>query len=169
MSTELAATASPTDEDRLFQAEALVRSYCGWHIAPEREDTLTVAGWELSRVFLPSLRVTEVSVTRNMVALFADSDYYFDQPRGTVLFPYYYGPDEFVITYTHGFEVPPEDVTAVVQSIAARATDNPRGVVSKTVGPFSESYGQTTATGTAVALSDAEKAVLGPYRIQKVT
>jgi hypothetical protein len=102
-----------------------------------------------------------------MVALVADSDFYWDGAF-TILFPYYYGPDVYTVTFTHGFENPPEDVTAVVQSLAARAIATPTSAGSLTgrsAGPFSESYAQSVGP---MSLLDTDKAALAPYRIVKV-
>ena len=62
MPAELATSLAPTEADRLLQAEALVRGYCGWHIAPSRSETITVRTFGGTSVMLPSLLVTEVAL-----------------------------------------------------------------------------------------------------------
>ena len=65
MPAELATTLHATDEDRLMQAESVVRAHCGWHIAPVREDVVVLDGQGAADVLLlPSLRVTAVAVTQ---------------------------------------------------------------------------------------------------------
>jgi hypothetical protein len=167
MTAELAEDLIPPEEDRLLQAEALVRSYCGWHIAPSRTDTYTPAGTGPGIILLPSLYVTAVSVTRNGVVQLEDVDF---TRYGLAVTLSYWGSDDLVIEFDHGYETPPADVTAVVQAIAQRAVDNPSSLVREQVGPFAYTYSTTgTNQSLPIALTDAERAVLAPYRIIKVT
>lgn len=167
MTAELAEDLVPADDDRLLQAEALVRSYCGWHIAPSRTDTYTPDGTGPRSVLLPSLYVTSVTVTRAAVDLVEDID--FTRYGLAVNLPYW-GDDDLVIEFDHGYASPPADVTAVVQGIAQRAVDNPGSLVREQVGPFAYTYSQTgTNQSLPIALTDAERAILTPYRIIKVS
>ena len=64
--TELASELVSAPEDRLAQAEAMVRAWCGWHIAPERDEVLTLDGPGGAHLTLPSLHVVDVaSVVEN--------------------------------------------------------------------------------------------------------
>lgn len=164
---DLAGTLTPTDEDRLEQAEALVRAYCGWHIAPSREDTVTIRVLGGERVFLPSMHVTAVdSVSEAGVALTVDTEYTWDTPSG-VLRRTYWAYDELVeVAFTHGYEDVPADVTAVVQAVAQRAVDNPGSLVRSQAGPFSETYSATSSGQVAtLSLLESEKAALAPYKV----
>ena len=49
------------DPDAVLAAAEAVRSYCGWHIAPAVEETVTLDGSGGRHLLLPSLHVTEVS------------------------------------------------------------------------------------------------------------
>src|SRR4051812_17931640 len=56
----------------LTAAEAVVRAYCGWHIAPSRTDTITTVGIFTGSLFLPTLYLTAVvSVTEDGTLLTA--------------------------------------------------------------------------------------------------
>src|SRR5690349_614831 len=114
---DLAFDLVPTDEDRLDQAEALVRSYCGWHIAPTREDTYTVRTYASANIFLPSLHVTEVtSVTEAGTALALGDEYLWLAPSGIISRRSRWANDaEVVVEFVHGFDEIPAEVTAVVQ------------------------------------------------------
>src|SRR5690349_17879952 len=106
---ELATSASATEEDRLNQAEAEVRGYCGWHVAPSVTEEVTVEGDGGSVLLLPSLRVTAVAsvidedgnavtdwkVRRNGVLRRAGGW------RCGV---------EYTVTLTHGYDQPPADL-----------------------------------------------------------
>lgn len=168
---ELASTLASTEEDRLTQAEALVRAYCGWHIAPSKEatDTLTLSGGVL---LLPSLYVTAVSeVTEDGEAL--DPDLYSWTRDGRVYARRGWWATwwptrtrSLTVTYTHGYESPPPDVVAVVRAVAQRAVDNPNSLVRRQVGPFSATYSQTGFNQSLpLALLDGERVVLDHYRI----
>jgi hypothetical protein len=157
---ELATSLTATDAERLQQAEESVRGYCRWHIAPSRTETVTFpAGDYGPSLLLPTLRLTAVvSVIEGDDTLLADDDYTWSKAgilqrkgcRAWARLP-------IEVEFTHGYTAPPADVTGAVQSVAQRAVDNPQGLTSKTTGPFSESY--------AAAFNDAERAVLGRYRI----
>jgi hypothetical protein len=182
---ELADTLTPTEDDRLAQAEAMVRSYCGWHIAPNRDDTLTLDGDGGTVLVLPSLNVTEVlSVTVQGIVL-DPTDYAWSQAGFITRVPsyanswntgytswsdgewsggwYWWWPDaprSIVVELTHGYDPVPPEVSAVVQAIAGRLVDNPTGLEQQTVGPFTEKYG-----GAGSALGSAELGVLSRYRL----
>lgn len=164
---ELATELTSDAAGRLLQAEALVRDYCRWHIAPSR--TATFSKRVRSRVLLlPSLYVTAVtSVTVDGVAV--DPDEY--DPDGVAagvlerLCGRWCG--RVVVAFTHGYTDPPEVVTGVVQAVAQRAVDNPHSVVRDLVGPFSHTYPQTGFNqATPLALFPAEEKLLDPYRLK---
>lgn len=145
MPVELVSTLAATDAERLLQAEAEVRSYCGWHIAPTRTEELTLDGPGTCTLLLPSLHVTAIaSITEDGIALVADDDYIWSASglveRVSTTTQYWSNkPRSIVINLTHGWTTSPPDVAAIVQSLAARLALT-SGLVSKTVGPFSETY-----------------------------
>lgn len=166
MVTDLADSLEPTADDRLEQAEALVRSYCGWHIAPSRAETFSVRVAREAAILLPSLHVTDVSsVTRDGTTLEADT--YWWTSAGVVTgveAGCWYG--QVVVSFEHGYDDAPPDVTAVVQAIAQRAVDNPRSLIRKRVGPFEDGYSQTGSNqALPLALLGGERDVLDRYRI----
>jgi hypothetical protein len=160
---ELATTLTATDEERLEQAEALVRAYCGWHIAPSRTETVEVRGKGGRTLMLPSLHVTDVvSVTADETLLVVEDDYVWT--ASGILDRGFYGCWSDVVVeveMTHGYEEVPAEVTAAVQSLAQRMVDGTAGLTSKTIGPFSESY-----SGTVLSSSEMES--LRGYRIPVV-
>ena len=157
------------------QAVAFVQTYCGWHIAPELDETLTLdgpGGWALT---LPSLHVVSIaSVTENGTALVEDSDYTWSESgiirrRCWANDPEVWAPGwwsceyrSIVVELTHGYPDWPPELAAVIGTISDRLKDNPTGLEQITVGPFSEKY----ATGGA-ALSAGEHFVLDAYRLPK--
>jgi hypothetical protein len=167
MPLELASGLVATEADRLLQAEALVRSYCRWHIAPSRSETLTLRAEGMSSIMLPSLYVTAVSsITDDGTALVLSTDYRWFEDGIIDRVDAYWGSGDIVVAYSHGYDAPPADVTAVVQAVAQRAVQNPGSLVRTQKGPFADTYSQTSANQSLpVALLADEKAILNPYRL----
>lgn len=163
--TELASGLVASEADRLAQAEALVRSYCGWHIAPPRTEDVSVNASYATTLTLPTLRLTAVSaVTEDGEAVTDD----FDWTAAGILTRAWcrWSTAPVVVSLTHGYDEPPPEVTAVVQAVAQRAVDNPGSRPRDQVGPFAESYSQVGLNqAPAMALLDAEKEILDRYRI----
>lgn len=159
---ELAYTLDVTEDDRLDQAEALVRSYCGWHIAPSRTETVTVYPTPDGRLLLPSMYVTAItSITEQGGTALAAEDFRFF-PHGEVQrldlgWSWSPSPGGVNVVFTHGYDLPPADVTAIVQALATRAIGNTAGLKSKGVGPFTETY--------STELLPLERGTLAQYRI----
>lgn len=169
MAAELATSLAATEAERLEQAEALVRGFCGWHVAPLREDdVLTVDGTGSSILPLPSLKVVGISsIVEDGIAV--DLSTVTWSASGWI--KKRYGrwtcePGGVVIILDHGHETVPAEVTAIVQAIAQRGIDNPGSLVRTQDGPFSETFAQTGFNQTTpISLLDSEKLDLGPYRI----
>lgn len=156
----------------LAAAEALVRSYCGWHIAPSRTETVTVDGSGAQVQPLPTLHLTALtSVTEDddqIVDLaqvrWSDAGYLWRRDchwtrrlRGV----------EAAIE--HGYAEVPADVQSVVLSVAARSVASPDGVVRQQAGTFSVTYSQAAFNvAGGVALLAHERAILDRYRIPPV-
>lgn len=146
---ELAVALDTSEDDRLVQAEALVRSWCGWHIAPSRTEDLTVDGPGGFSVVLPTLYLTDVTQVTEDGDVVDDSFYYWSQAGflrcvgdsvSGHLWRWTDHPRGLVVSVVHGYPEVPAEVTRVVQALADRLDKNPSGLLSKTVGPFSETY-----------------------------
>lgn len=169
MVAELAATLTATDDERLEQAEGLVRSFCGWHIAASRTETITVRGRGRPTLLLPSLYVTAVTaVTDDGTLLVHDEDYTWSE-AGVITHAASFGTEFVEVTFTHGYDVPPPEVTGIVQAIAQRAVDNPGSRPRVQDGPFSDTFSQSGFNqAPALGLLDSEKETLRRYRIPGV-
>jgi hypothetical protein len=143
MPVELADSLTASEEDRLLQAEAMVRDHCGWHIAPSRTETVTFAAPSGGRLMLPSLYVTAVSVIEiDGAALTVDVDFQVHRSGWVDFLPYggwWYG-DLVEVTFTHGYDNPPAAVTAAVQALAQNPGTTLGTLSRKTTGPFTEVY-----------------------------
>lgn len=156
------------------QALAMVQKACGWHVAPEQEDTVLLDGPGSGVLLLPSLHVVSVTSIYENSDLVEPTDYewsatgvvrrtYADQwrvdrqPRWTNRLR------GISVTFVHGYAEMPLDLQQVVDSLSASMQSTERGLVSKTIGPFSESYGSDPTY-----LADGDRALLGLYRLPKV-
>jgi hypothetical protein len=158
--------------DAIERAEAEVRAYCGWHIAPQREDTLTLDGPGGPLLVLPSLHVVSVtSVAENGVEL--DPEGYAWSAAGVVRRTssaatwngscgWTSDYRAVVITMTHGYAEMPLDVQAVIDRLTARSTDDPSQYSQ--VGAVAYATG---ADGLPVSgsLTTLDRMVLDRYRL----
>ncbi|MGZ4530734.1 MAG: hypothetical protein ACXVXP_00110 [Mycobacteriaceae bacterium] len=170
MAAELATTLAPTEADRLLQAEALVRGFCNWHIAPSRTETITLPGSGGWLLMLPSLHVTAVaSITSDADPALTTDDYDWSEAGVLTARTALWTGRSISVAFTHGYDTPPAEVTAIVQAVAQRAIDNPGSKSREQAGPFVDSYSQTAANqAPALALLDSEKATLRRYRVPAV-
>ena len=148
------------------QATALVRSYCGWHVAPVITETLVLDGSGSATQMLPSLRVRGIStVTYDGVPLSPDE--YDWSPVGYLTVPGRCSKraGALSVTLTHGFDDAP-DLAAVVMAVVSRAQASPNGVVRTQAGPFAETYSQTAFNvAGGVSLVAHEYSILDRYRL----
>jgi hypothetical protein len=130
---------SGDDAAALRQAQGRIRRYCGWHIAPEVTETITLDGTGSSSLWLPSLYVTDIaSITVEGVLESADNydwsaNGYVNARYGT----WSCRPRQIVVELTHGYADIPDELVEVAVAMAARGTASPGGPKRQTVGPFS--------------------------------
>lgn len=106
--------------DPVADAEAAVRAYCGWHIAPNREDTDTFRSHGGPVLLLKSLHVTAVaSVTIGGAAIDAASYEWY--PNGVLRRAAGWPVGKVEVTFTHGYDVEDiADLYRIVRTLAAR-------------------------------------------------
>jgi len=170
------------------QAMAAVRAYCGWHIAPSRDETLTLDGPGGTALVLPSLHVTDVvSVTENGTVL-ADgtdpdipADYSWSEagiiqrgPAGQTAWSGSWSCGVslwtrelrgIVVELTHGYDEWPPELAGIINAVSQRMVDNPTGLEQQTVGPFTEKYATSGGGGAGSGFAGADEAVLARYRL----
>lgn len=154
------------EQDNLTSAEAAVRAYCGWHVAPRHIEDLVLDGSGTSTLFLKTLRLTAVTAVEvNGVAL--DPSTLEWSEAGYLRTPGVW-PDRLrsvKVTIEHGFDYVP-DVAAIVQAVAARASASPTGVVREQAGAVSISMSMVApGVSGGVVLMDHERRMLDRYRL----
>jgi hypothetical protein len=144
------------------RAEAEVRSYCGWHVAPTQRETFVVHGDGVHIAMLPSLRVTQLHALRvngrdyDAAAIeWAGSGIIRLASTSTKL-------RGVEVEVTHGFDDWPLEVLAVIERLAQRAEDDPGALVQ--VGQVRYATG---ADGLPISatLTELDKLVLDRYRL----
>lgn len=159
MPAELATSLTATEADRLLQAEADVRDYCGWHIAPSRDETITVDGSGGRILDLPSLYVTDVASVTEDGTLLETTTYVWREWGVIERLGCSWGTGKIEVELTHGYSPVPPNITGVVQALAARAVGASATVSREQVGQVSRSY-------LADGLSPGQIATLDHYRIR---
>lgn len=157
-------TIVPTDAFWLAAAEAQVRAYCGWHVAPVLSDELVLDGGGGVHLLLPSRLVLEVTAVTN------DGDDVLDAVRVSR-----HGVLELESGWTsrvgsvsvslrHGFE-PGEvsDVLGVIVAVAARSSMSAGPVVQQSVAGSMVRYGTNGGAPIGSPLLAAEKELLSRY------
>lgn len=158
-----AGSASPTN---LEAAEAAVRSYCGWHIAPAVIEDVVLDGTGTRSLFLKTLRLRDV-ISAEVSGVPVDVTALEWSEAGFLRAPGIF-PDRLRsvrVTIEHGFDSAP-DVAQIIRDIAARADMAPGGVVREQAGAVSISN-SLTAPGVSggVVLMDHERRMLDKYRL----
>ena len=167
---DIIGSATPVDSTFWMQAaQAVVRRFCGWHVAPSVTETLKVTGSGGRRLTLPSGHVTglsKVSVCGTVLDIESSMDW--DQAGVMVLRPgmglWPDVPGAVEVTLTHGWdpdEVP--EVAALIATLAQRAASGPGVVASQSVNGASVAYLTAGGAPLGIPLLEIEKETLAPY------
>lgn len=147
-----------------------VVEYCGWHIAPEVTETVTVDGSGTRVQPLPTLNLTALNAISERL-LVIDPDYVEWSANG--ILAKCSGRDwtrrrrGVVADITHGFAATPAWVVTLVCAVAARALLTTPGVMQEAAGGESVTYATSradTMPGT-ITLMAVEKKMLDRIRL----
>lgn len=148
-------------------AQRVIRSYCGWHVAPSITETLYVDSYGGRTLTLPSKHVTSITSIRiNDQEMIQDASW---SQAGTVQFTTDCLPDaprSVRITLTHGYNA--EDVPEVIELmrvVAQRAAQQQSIVASQSVNGSSISYQTYGGKALGLQLLAIEKDMLDTYRV----
>ncbi len=155
---------------KMRAAQAAIRKYCGWHVAPSVTRTIRLDGHGGDSLLLPSKHVTALSslkldgverCARTRVSSEAGS---LVLVNGAI-FPDLPGSVEATITDGWDLEDVPE-VQMILLDIASRVMQVPGTVSSQSTNGSSVTYRSGSDGGVPnVALFDSEKRTLQPYRL----
>lgn len=162
----LPAVSPDRETDYLAAAEAQVRAYCGWHIAPVVMQDLVLDGTGTRSLFVQTLKLVTVTAAEVDGEILDTATLEWSE-AGFIRAPGIWVDKlrTVKLTVTHGFESVP-DVAEIVRAIAARATASPTGVVREQAGAVSLSM-SLVAPGVSggVVLMDHERRMLDRYRL----
>lgn len=157
----------PRLPDLIGGVTAAIRRYCGWHVGPVIEETVTLDSAGGSWLKLPSLQVVEVSSVKVNGQEIKDR---FRWSRQGLIrlksgcFPDDYGCVE--VTFRHGFE----DVSLVRQvavQVIVNALSSPLGVTREQAGQVSISWSQTApGVSGGISLLQRDLDILDSYRLE---
>lgn len=143
--------------------EALIRAYCEWHIAPSREETLTLDGTSTNVLMLPSLHVTAVdTVTNDGTELDADtydwSEAGMIQRRYGARFSCRFRGVE--VALTHGYADWPTELETIIDDLEGRDLSGSYVQVGQ-VRVATDSNGAPLGS----AFTDAQRSILDRYKL----
>jgi hypothetical protein len=174
-------------ERALTEASAAIRNYTRQYLEQIDDEVITLDSSGGYRLFLPELPVIDVTkVVEDGVTLTQGEDYKLGQHGilHRIDQKWSIGIQNITITYSHGYDVIPDDIVAVCTRAASRAyqagvraadSDGLMGVASKSLGDFSVSFASESGGGTGEGIMGAsaarmlllsEKDTLDKYRIK---
>lgn len=152
-------------EPAIASASAAIRAYCGWHVAPVLDCSITLDG-EAGDIWLPTnalASVTSAKVGGEDVTVTGSNR------RGRVRLEHKTcGLGNVAIDYVAGYDVTacPDLMGVVVQRVMASVAMTTYGVSQETAGGVSISYSGSALSDLGSAfLPDSVKAALSTYRL----
>lgn len=152
-------------EPAIAAASAAIRAYCGWHVAPVLDCSITLDG-EAGDIWLPTnalASVTSAKVGGEDVTVTGSNR------RGRVRLAHKTcGLGNVAIDYVAGYDVAacPDLMGVVVQRVMASVAMTTYGVSQETAGGVSISYSGSALSDLGSAfLPDSVKAALSTYRL----
>lgn len=152
-------------EPAIASASAAIRAYCGWHVAPVLDCSITLDG-ESGDIWLPTnalASVTSATVGGEDVTVTGSNR------RGRVRLAHKTcGLGNVAIDYVAGYDVAacPDLMGVVVQRVMASVAMTTYGVSQETAGGVSISYSGSALSDLGSAfLPDSVKAALSTYRL----
>lgn len=168
--TALAAYQSGDAQMSLDAAVSLIQGYCGWHIAPSRDDDVVIDGSGVWFQSLPTLRLTAITDVTNDGSPVEATDFEWSEDGYMIKRTRWtYKPRGITATITHGYDELPGELSAAALVIATLAQTPASAAKSQTAGPYSIQLA-TRSDGSAVGiyLPDDIRAILEKYKIQGV-
>lgn len=152
--------------NNIAAAEAIVRRYCGWHVAPVIIEDLILDGSGTNTLFLRTMHLRDI-ISAEVSGTTLDVSTLEWSQAGYVRLPGGW-PDRLrsvKVTIEHGFDEA-SDVAQIIRDIAGRADASQAYVVREQAGQVSIAASQV-ASGVSggVVLMDHERRMLDLYRL----
>lgn len=166
--------AALTESEARERAEATVRAYCGWHVAPEVTETIVLDGPGSGVLLLPTLRVVSIASVTEAGALLDPATYAWSvagfvrrdpdtwhvelQERWTSALR------GIEVVLTHGYAEWPPELVGLLDGLAARVLAGPS--VLRQVGAVAYATG-VDGLPVGGSLTIVEQAALDAYRLPR--
>lgn len=160
--------ADPRAVALLDMASSVIRGYTRQHLEAVNDDIISLRPRRRTLVLLlPELPVRAVATVEVAGTALAPTAFSWDD-MGVVTRPgsTWAAGQEVKVTYSHGYEVIPDELRAVCLQAAARAWENPGANLQESIGNYSVAYEKTRGL---VELDDLERATLDRYRLRGMT
>jgi len=151
----------------LDAAQQAVRNYCGWHVAPAIDETLTVTARGPRTLFLPTGKINAMTLVMN-----DGVDVTADVQMDKTGYLYIDGGcwslklGGVVITMNHGYAADEvSDLAGVISRLASRAAASASNITAQRAGGMSVNYGTVDGLPAGTGLLISEKAELDNYRV----
>lgn len=156
-------TADKVPQDVIDRVVETVRELCGWHVWPEREETLTVDTTGDPTIFLPTLRLVDVLAVTADGETVAPSEYgwssdgWIERSRTARPPSWPAGPRAVSATVRHGLESCPALVAVCAQMVSRSLFSGQDGY---TVGSIS------VGTRSGITPQSTEWRIIDHYRLE---
>jgi hypothetical protein len=143
----------PYDPDAVLAAEDMVRTHCGWHIAPAVTEVLTLDGHGGIDLLLPSKKVTAITSIVNDGTTLSASSYTWSADGLVRLLAgwWTYKYRGIQVSLTHGYTTCPLAVRREVARLAAAGLGAPATVTQGRIGQVSLTYGSPVADASVLS------------------
>lgn len=151
----------------LDSAQAAIRAYCGWHVAPIQKQILTIDGNGLAHLLLPTMRI--VNVYRVTIDGEDVTERVNWSESGMLKLSHGHFPCRFravEVELEHGFmpsEVP--QIGTLALNIAQRASNQPK-LRRQSVNGATVEYLTAGGAPLSISLLEIEKQSLEPFRLK---
>lgn len=152
----------------LKAAHGVVRRFCGWHVAPVIDETLTLDGSGGRDILLPSLRVLQLaSVMNDGVDVTAQADTSHAGILRLTSGSWTNRLGRVTVTLTHGYELDEvPEVAAIIAGVAKRGPNSGRVDASESTNGSSRGGFVDRGAPISVPLTITEQEALSTYRLE---
>lgn len=151
----------------LDAAQQAVRNYCGWHVSPAIDETLTITARGPRTLFLPTGKINDLTLVMNdgvdvTESVQVDETGYLYIEGGCWSLKL----GGVVITMNHGYSLDEvSDLAGVIARLASRASASSANVTAQRAGGMSVNYATVDGLPAGTGLLISEKAELDAYRV----
>jgi hypothetical protein len=158
--------AEPQAQLLLEAASSAVRTYCGWEISLQQNQTMYVEGSGSSLMTLPTLCLLTVQEVRADTVVLDPAVYPYRPSRKGQIWGYWQCAVQYEFDVDHGFAQVPDVLKLVTMDLTSKQLSNPEGLTSATTGQVTRTWANTGAgSATYAPMSPLHQALLDRYSL----